>query len=722
MNKWKIFLSMIFLLCTLIPNRCFAESVYLLSTPESPQVNSAVVINEALYVMTNAGLYSYSLQGDSANCIATGSDLALKGISTDSLLCYSSELMIFDTQNLYIWTYENGEFQKIIDFDFSNVELSQNFVYYSCPVYIDGKFFVLGHSEGGTPSDIICIDVISGTVHTIAARGITQLSNFTDNELVAVRKANVEDTSINEIVIIDKQTASVQQHIAHLESVYNTYIAFSRTDNAIYTNVNGMLSRWKNNQWEKIRPMNSLIDSFGLYFAVEADRTIIARTDGIVILNNVPREDVTTLVIKGLHPGLGNDDKFSAQYPSIIISRDTLPHYCAEEVYNEIHSKNTTVDIFLVRLNNGLLNLMEKGYIKPLTSNSVLMKNNQRLYPVLREAVQLNGEVYALPYRLSIFGWMINNENELDLPRPDTVEELIRNLSVWEDHPLNNGISYVVQAYSFQQWNQIDYANYVMQQFIRSQRDLTRPIQFSDNRLIHLLEFIHSTVTNIEAPPVSYNDGIADAMPSIIVAHQLISASGSEYANANVIKPPALFPETTVHIPANLDVYIINPYSQHMEEAQLYLEYVIGSRQPYEDCMLYEDIVGGTMLSSALEHIQAVQKKIDDTTSRYEKAAPEYRKGIENDILTLRNDLNEVLSDKYSWIVYEPDLNTYKQDIVPYLDLGLNPYVENSSIHSSIYPQIMGIVQRYLEDAITIGECIEKLEALSLMFFLENVD
>ena len=717
-RKWLCIIASV--LCMLVPAKILAESNWLFNAPGSPQCNSAAICEDKLYVMTNKGLYACSIDGTSAVCAVSDTELAAQGISVDSLVCSGQALMVFDGINNQIWTYENQVFRKKTVLNDTDFNAQNRYAYYRNPVWIGDQLYVLALSDGGEVLDILRVDVENGSVSATEARGTFQLLDYNNGNLIAVRSASSGDHPTNELVILDKQTLTVQEQIAEIDDAYYSYVAFSRTDNLLYTNIDGMLSYLKDGQWQKLRPMPSLANSFGLFFAVEADFAIIAKNSGINIFPIKAEENRKTLSIKGLSMGVNNDDGFTAAHPGITILRDTVPNFSADDAYQEISAKGAETDLYVLRLDYGLMNLMEKGYVAPLTS-SMISEYVGRLYPALAQSVQLNGEIYAAPYRLNVFVWMISTEGDQALNAPLTVEEVIEASMDWDDSQLNDGVPYMAEAYSFRPWNQLDYANYIMKQYIMGHDDNAQALKFDDARLRQLLELVHSTVENQQVSATGTDNSISEKMGSILVANQLVSAANSPYEDADLMTPPSILPGETAHIPAGFYVYILNPYSQNKNEATEFIEYDLSNRSADENAMMYQDITEGSLLRSATEIIDEIQAELEKMNQRYEKADAEHKREIQDSIQGLENELIQVCESKDSWVVYEPTLNAYRQKIAPYLDLGLSAYLGVSS-DSSAYGQLMSHVQRYLDGAISLEDCIHKLDTLSSLIYRESMD
>lgn len=94
---------------------------------------------------------------------------------------------------------------------------------------------------------------------------------------------------------------------------------------------------------------------------------------------------------------------------------------------------------------------------------------------------------------------------------------------------------------------------------------------------------------------------------------------------------------------------------------------------------------------------------------------------VESDIQALEYQLAQGLASRDSWTVFEPTLKAYQHSVAPYLDLGLNPYVE-SSAHSTVYEQLMAHVRQYLNGGMALDECVQKLNGIVSFIYWENAN
>lgn len=715
----------------LLPFLCFLIlSMLLLSVPayaqgrwilggytEDQQPQSVTLVDKTLYVLTNSGLLAYEAKENGFAEDATGSRVELGDISINTLLTHDESLLLIDFDSQRVYSMQQGKIQQ--EMDFSGMGLSSNAYDYSYPTCQDGYIFLITSSQSGMPAqtNLIRLDLKNSAVKKMDIKGLTQLSAYVPGELLAVWNVDNGSTSTREIVTVDTGTGAVVQHVRQFDSLNDGGLAYSGQSDTIYTILDGMLYRKNQSGWEKLRPYHIAGNAF--FFDIFQNQYICGSLQGVFITDTQQDSSQTVLTIKGLFPGMDMDDDFQQAYPNICISRSHLPSYSAQDVDEALQSGDDTTDLFLIPLSQSMLTLMEKGYLAPLSSSATLVKDNSRLYGNIASPLSMNGTLYAVPCRIIVYGWMMQKDLVDLLPMPRNIQALIDRETGWDDEPLNKGEPLIAKAYSNEPWQRSDYAAYMLDQYLRVQSAFPQAVDFSNPQWMGLLEAIATAISDTAGDTAGAT--ISDSDSSVMITDKILSVYGFDYSQMVIVQPPILYDGAMLSVPASLHVYVINPYSKNQAEAITYLEYMATHREQGDDGLLCTDITEGTIQPTVKLTLDDLREEYNEAILARETVLPEHKAELEEQIDSLKTDIESKESDPNSWLIYQPALESYRNLIAPYLDFGLNLYLEKTDATGiSAYSNMLGVLDQYIEGAIPLDLCVQKLNAIASIAYREG--
>jgi len=214
---------------------------------EGPQALSCAVMDDTLYIMTNRGLMAWQPTQEEPVRLQNDQRLRAQGISIDSLLFYSDELMILNPRTMTVCRYHDGAFEK--NLQLNTTADTFNNCYLSDPVAVDGSLFIRAIESDKSDVDAVLwrFDLVTGKAETIPIPSIVSLSAYRNDELLGVQ-FNIE-AGIQTILSIDAQSGEVLERIVSAPVMEIRGVAYNVNDDAIYAIRSGTLSRWKNGQW-----------------------------------------------------------------------------------------------------------------------------------------------------------------------------------------------------------------------------------------------------------------------------------------------------------------------------------------------------------------------------------------------------------------------------------------------------------------------------------------
>lgn len=129
------------------------------------------------------------------------------------------------------------------------------------------------------------------------------------------------------------------------------------------------------------------------------------------------------------------------------------------------------------------------------------------------------------------------------------------------------------------------------------------------------------------------------------------------------VLPPAIGSDASPTVQGRLHVYLLNPNSQHKEAAIAYLEYVAAYRSAHTRALLKPESAQPVLhagVEAWIEDIITQQRAMDARKERNRRAA-------------LAERVEAIKANAESWEVTETALEMYREEIVPCIDLMLQP-------------------------------------------------
>lgn len=704
-------LPFLLLLALCLPILARSEDAFFLGGQPDPAPTSVCVVGNTLYAMTCEGLYAHALSEGRTQKLYDADSLSARSLSTDSLLFRGEGLMLFDPVYQKVWAYDAGQLTQRLDFSGS---LPDDFgTRYSCPVYVSGALFLLAIDENASMDEarLIRLRLEDADVQILSVQGVMELCAYRDGDLLALRWLGRMDEAF-EVVPIDTKTLSAGKALAMLPGFSDQGVTYDEETGTLYAMTGGALCAWDGAAWQPVRPLP--VAYFSFYYGVHGGRYVLAGPRGVGLYDlTAPPEQVTLRIQGTMRTGLDLDFDFMAAHPQIAVSSSS-GHVCAEEIHRAVTTGDDSTDIFYVQLSTGLRTLMERGYLEPLSGSEAIRQDNASLYPFISEQLTWNGEIYAVPAELVVWGWHMRAELLQKLGPPRTARELFAQIQAWPAASDAGNVPWITHAYCTTSWSSREAVRYLFDQYARARYDPAQVLSFSDAELRAMLEAARTQLPADETP----DDSCDERTPGGLSTGMSTTASGIYYESERVIAPPAVTPDDAPRVPASLYVYVVNPLSRHKDAVLSYLEYAAQNRGVQAQSLMDAGMSEGFLLT---DFIELLHRDIEEIEQRLASAAEDERKDLEDRKAQLEAQIEDYIADPSSWTVYEPALRAYHEDILPCLDLGLNPFVEGSGVtHSAVSGNISDLLEQYLAGSLPVDALIEKLNDIAARMFAEG--
>lgn len=230
-----------------------------------------------------------------------------------------------------------------------------------------------------------------------------------------------------------------------------------------------------------------------------------------------------------------------------------------------LNTKNSDVDILCITPFDtvSLKLLKDKGYFTELSSSAILSKQVSRLYPGLQKGLTTDDG--------KIIGWYETVETYLPDAAMDVLEqngmtfantllEMFQQITQLADEGVfaDEGMA----PLGYPGYSRLNMLNMSIERYLNEQQLLGNRITLNNAELQELLSYIVANVPEDE-----------DAFPENEDGYSLYEMDVSMPITTDCHMPMKVGTSSPAAIPASVYVLVVNPYSQHKEEAICYLEY-----------------------------------------------------------------------------------------------------------------------------------------------------
>ena len=406
----------------------------------------------------------------------------------------------------------------------------------------------------------------------------------------------------------------------------------------------------------------------------------------------------TVLHIKGMYnPSPGTDMLFSLA-SGVLINREEQGHFCAEDAFQSILTRDASTDLFYIPLSSTVYTLMERGYTVDLSASAELVDYIATLYPPFAQAVTKGEQIIAMPTDVLVCGWQMNASFSDSVPVPQTWTDVLDLVEGWAENDEDSRLPLIYDPGFRVGWTAYDYADAIVTAFLRRHLQAGTDMDFADPALWTLLSRLRGMVergilSTREALPAE--EGVFHlSRPSAGRARQGISLVNTVLDKASLpVDAPSIAPGEDAIIPAYANVYIINPYSQHQQEAMDYLAHLAQSLT-LDDASLLQQTFENTLTFDAQDQKARLQEQLEPQE--------------------LRTALAKLEASPSSWSVSPEKLDAYRTWMIPHVSLQTCALLEDATYsHVDAYSLLLDVLHQYLEGLMDENQCANRMDELS---------
>lgn len=406
----------------------------------------------------------------------------------------------------------------------------------------------------------------------------------------------------------------------------------------------------------------------------------------------------TVLHIRGMYNPSPSTDMLFSLTSGVLISREEQGHFCAEDAFQSILTRDASTDLFYIPLSSTVYTLMERGYTVDLSASAELVNYIATLYPPFAQAVTQGTQIIAIPTDVIVCGWQMNANFADSVPVPQTWTDVLDLVESWAENDENAHLPLIYDPGFRVGWTAYDYADAIVTAFLRQHLQAGTDVDFADPALWALLSRIRGMVERGVLPAqeaLPAEEGVFEhSRPRAGRARQGISLVNSMLmAPSLFVNAPSISSEADAVIPAYANVYIINPYSQHKQEAMDYLAHLTRSLA-LDEASLLQQTFENTLTFTAREQEAQLREKLEQQE--------------------LRTALAQLEASSSSWSVSPEKLDSYRTRIIPHVSLQTDVMLEDAVYsHLDAYSLLTDVLHQYIEGLMDERQCADRMDKLS---------
>lgn len=689
-------------------------------------VNSLFVLEDALYALSWRGLYRFDAADQ--NPVSVPSDINPMDISR--MTAYGDTLFAMDRDRIvssFTLTANGLGEQKPI----GQLPLPQGEeIYCFCNGLVaDGEavwvlMTIEGMNQHFRENVLYRVDRASGEVVQTEIRSLTDLCAYKDGLLLARQEADqarIEDDGSPKLVSIDKGSLSVTT-LCTLPEANLSAPAYDAANDRIYLASPAALYRMDSAyQIEKCALLSLRYVMDGAAALMRNDRYLVPSHDeplGFI----ASETDPSLLPTQTLKIGMTYLDNvtrdFANAHPEIALEL-MENFYTTQSMAEVMLTASGEIDVYSIYLGNGsIAPLRDKGYYVDLSQSSILADTVSRMYPKFSaHCYSRDGQLFALPYAVQVrsMGYSPSGLKALGLTEdalPSTYLELLDFLVDWvetngyedNDLPLFEGV------YDIRQQLYYLIERVYISSFLQSDEPFTydtplfRSLLEGLDKATPVIEELNQPEADLSGYTVTYESGSA---PSLFTMDHFVQPY--QYNFGDYLPLLLTLDENTAPVlECTQQVLLINPYSENLENALLYLEYMAQHLESYQAIAMFPDNnepIGDEQYQQDYDHYS---EAIADLKERLEAADEASKKPLEDELENMQLWLEEL--ENRRWAFSAEKIAAYRQ-MVPLAVL-------NTEDFSS--PNMMSLSSRYLQGELSIDAYIAEMERSLRMMRLED--
>ncbi|NLO85409.1 MAG: hypothetical protein GX096_08275 [Clostridiales bacterium] len=638
-------ISLTLMLCLLLSSTALAQSKEnIIFYEEASYPVSIASYHSELYILRYDGLFRYDAELKTETLITD----ELNGnwqsaVRTDSIMADETGLygFISSPASLTRILDENGELDLKTMISITTQE------YPNHAFLQDGKLYIL--ERGETEHTLRGIPLQGGEMTSISIKDVEDVYACGDNQILVETGLRHPDGYIRTLQLMDLTSGDMTE-IPRPSSANGTQ-GYDRASGCVYHSAGGELYRLKIGQEPEICGHVMGGDKMGL--SVFGDGLVAMIVDSsLVICDTKNPSEQTTLVLQ--HPyGRGADyEAFITENPNISLRfGGDLSVTPEEEFAVDMTTKSSDIDIYLLSDLNMVDTIYTKSYGEDLSGNSEISALVDDMYTPFSSLFKQDGKIFAFPQSLwlKMVGYAPKLFEANNLEPPTTYGELFDQAQLWLDEYAEDSSDYYYNLLG----NDIDLMH-ILKRYADECIGNGKEVVFDTPELAALIQRyleIAQDYSQYDRPQGDF--GIAYNIIYVPHRHQVYG-----------YLPLAINPEHEYVISGadiELGYFVINPYSQHKEEAEKFLLSTAKGWTALTNLLLLQSKaqpILSTTYESEKAHLEAVVKELEAAVAA---SSEENAADLKNSLTGAQWQLEDIEDTR--WEITEAEVSWYQEAV-----------------------------------------------------------
>ena len=712
----RIALSIISLIILIIPVKIYSEAVngYLADNSKVGFLFDVCPWQDGLAVLGTSGIWKYQPETDELYSVLLFSDMEqslIKGSDRpDHLFSINETLYVYSGKTCTFFKVTNNTLEHCLDgsqeisvYDDQGDVLQKQFI---SGINTDDGIYILLKSITFTDGwiwEMYYLNPETDSIIDLGKQDIDILYSYTNGKLLAGKKN--EDRTEQMLYLLDNESG-----IFNLlnDNTYNPdTVGFVWDGEKLsYLEEGGHLISEIDNTKKTIAhiPYEYLFNSSRAFLWNNA---YVYIQDGVINIRDLSTNSDEFVILKIL--GHVSDDivrQYMAENPGISIVFDPR-----EDTFlglqETLISKDNSVDLFLVASDGAYEEIVNKGYAAPLTASDHLMKRISVYYSWVRDLLFQNNDLYAIPVNIYSEYWTINRSmwNKLNLgDYPHTFADIYRIMELWNDNYADDYPEYSL----FESTDGLSgMLRIIIQQYLLIHEDWSSPVIFDSDEFRTALQDVldHSDMFDYDG----------EILPLIMNYPQYL---GTGYNDADIVEsfiPPALTPDSAQAVRSVMDVLMLNPFTEHHQEAIDFMEYYVDHLDLMTTYQIDASCSEPLRYNNYEENIENLTMQIDSIHSALEQTDDPEEQATLNEKLKMAQ--TRLVDAESEWLYSPEDIEIYHKIAQKIIIPTHTIYPYNSSDDADVFDNL---IDRFMEGHISQEEFITILNNKSMIIFAEE--
>lgn len=659
---------------------------------EDTILTSIAVFQDDLYLLTYEGIFLYDKQNGTTSLVTNKVTGDYRDMNCVDWLCATDG-------GLYAIQCTNHTVLQIMD-EMGTVNIRTVVQFES-----DEESFILGVSmtqqylcmleQRNSGFQLSWVDLTTNTWYQQKVDGAFCITTYQDKIAYAAKSIKHGVTEYS-IVAIDLASGEVTSLFAPSTSVDS----LCSMENDLYFVSKNKLYRWSQGDREPVEiagiPSGDVVacDMFSGQIAVVVDNSLAIRS-----MANVDQQ--TTLTIYQSTGRSSDYQLFLSSYPDIELS--FIGSTTAEDQFiQDVLTQSGTTDIYQMTDISILRSIAEKKMGKDLSVSPTIETAVQEMYPAFADVFSANGCIWAVPSTcyLTVLGYDKEFFEKFDLPIPTTVMELLDLTEQWLLH----------YAADYPEARFDPFSNGLTLDAILRQYEVERDI--AGHALLFSDEYLASIITKYLELENLFQQSVHPYQVEMSAFNTIDLPHSAQYQPLILpIQKEALAVISNAYL--EVDFYVVNPYSEHMNEAVAFLESVCASWDTTTSALLLQTcdkaIESPTYVT---DHLELTEKR-QEIEEKLQASDAEKNDTLQAEWLRIQQEIELLQLNR--WMVTEEEITFYKGMADCMLFKTDDPLDELEGQLIPLYTQLQ-------EGRISINVFLRTLDAKVQMVLLELDD